>query len=203
MSTTATAYTYDELSEEAQKTALEKSRHITTQSVDWWFDSVYEDWIDRLAEMGYDTGKDRMWFSGFSYQGDGASFGGSVDVLKWLEYTDSEGNDIEYRSLRYWLKQLGSSAALVRIDAGKNRYCHRFTMNIDWEWTEWIEPPKAICQLRSLAEPILDHARDQALELYRDLESTCDAMMEDDYIADFLQANSYLFWQDGTPAEFK
>lgn len=209
MAKTATAYTFDELSEDAKKKALDKTRDWTTTDYEWW-DYVYEEWIEKLAGMGYETDAKKIWFSGFWSQGDGASFEASVDVLKWLEATDKETEDgddnaqsekpeVEYRSLRYWLKKLGTEAAYVKI-YHRGHYYHRFCMYIDSEWSEWIEPPKAVEQLEELTEGILDHARDQALELYRDLEKECESRMTDEYITDYLQANEYLFWPDGTPA---
>lgn len=209
MAKTATAYTFDELSKDAKKKALEKTRHWTTEDYEWW-DCVYQEWIEKLADMGYETEEKKMHFSGFWSQGDGASFEASVDVLKWLEATDKETEDgddnaqsekpeVEYRSLRYWLKKLGTEAAYVKI-YHQGHYYHRFCMYIDSEWSEWIEPPKAVEQLEELTEGILGHARDQALKLYRDLEAECESRMTDEYITDYLQANEFLFWSDGTPA---
>lgn len=201
MPTTMTAYTYNELSPEAKKAALEKMRYVTTEHFEWW-DYVYEDWIERLAEMGYETDADHIWFSGFWSQGDGASFTASVDVLKWLEYTDVKGADLrvagqDYRSLRYWLRRL--DPPYVRITQSDSHYYHRFTMSIEYVWDNWTEPPKALCQFRELRGAILDHAREQALLLYRELEDVCEDMMSDEYVSDFLIANEYLFWESGRP----
>lgn len=204
MEKTVTCYTYDELSEDAKETALNKMRSTTTEYFDWW-ESDFEYWKEELAKQGYEI--EDIFFSGFWSQGDGASFTGSLDVLKWLEATDAEdaavaAKDLALtRSLRYWLKKLGSEAAYVTISQ-QGHYYHRFTMSIDAEWSEWTTPPKAEQQFYDLESAILDHARDMALKIYRGLEKTHDAMTSDDYVADHIMANEYLFWSDGTPAYF-
>ncbi len=71
-------------------------------------------------------------------------------------------------------------------------------MYIEVEWAEWPEPPKAGEQLLGLEKAMLEDARDMALKLYRILESTCEGMMQDDYLTDFLTANEFLFWENGS-----
>ena len=198
MSVTATAYTYDELTEDAQKTAIEKCRTATTEDFEWWRDD-YDYWKEKLAKLGYEV--EDIWFSGFWSQGDGACFEGSLNVLEWLEATDGEKQDASTRSLRYWLKRLDPAAAYVNI-GHRGNYCHKFTMYVEVEWAEWPEPPKAGEQLLALEPAILDHARDMAQKIYDGLQETCEGMMKDDYIADHLQINEYLFWKNGHPAHF-
>lgn len=204
MQKTATAYTYDELEEDAKKKALDEMRSTTTEYFDWW-ESDFEYWKEELAKRGYEV--DDIFFSGFWSQGDGASFTGSLDVLKWLKYTDAKDADAKAkdlaktRSLRYWLKKVDPAAAYVNFSQ-RGHYYHRFTMSIEVEWSEWPEPPKAGQQLLALESAMLDHARDCALEIYRGLEKTHDAMSTDEYVADHIVANEYLFWSDGTPARF-
>lgn len=66
---------------------LEKYRHINVECMDWW-DSVYETFKEDMKEHGIDV--DKMYFSGFWSQGDGACFEGKVEdwglFLKKLEY---------------------------------------------------------------------------------------------------------------------
>ena len=75
-------------------------------------------------------------------------------------------------------------------------------MYLDLEWSDWTCPPKAEEQFCALESAMLEHPRDQALKIYNGLEETCNAMMEDGYIADHLVANEYLFWSNGEPAHF-
>lgn len=200
MATTLTAYTFDELSKEAKEKALANNRHITTEYYEWW-DTDVDEFKEDMLKRGFEI--EDVWFSGFWSQGDGACFVGSIDVLKWLRATDGEEPDLaKTRSLRYWLKELGSSAAYASI-THTGHYYHRHTMYIEVEWNDsrvygQPEPPKAVKQLLDLESAMLEDARDMALKLYEILESTCEGMMQDDYLTDFLEVNGYLFWENGT-----
>lgn len=199
MTVTATAYTYEELSEDAKKVALDKSRNVTTEYFEWW-DSDFDYWKEELAKLGYEV--EDIFFTGFWSQGDGACFTGSLDVLKWLKATDGEdGADAKTRSLRYWLKKLGTEAAYVKF-SHSGHYYHRFCMYIEAEWSEWTQPPKAVAQFEDLEKAILEDARDRALKIYQGLEKTHDAMSSDEYVADHITVNEFLFWETGSPAFF-
>lgn len=79
------------LSEERRDALLEKHRNTNVEHVDW-YDSVYEQFDEQMAEVGIyvnrrferiagatkDTGP-AIYFSGFWSQGDGACFEGHVD----------------------------------------------------------------------------------------------------------------------------
>ena len=68
---------------------LDKYRHINVEHIDWW-DCVYESFREGMKEHGIDV--DKMYFSGFWSQGDGACFEGRVEdwdlFLKKLGYTN-------------------------------------------------------------------------------------------------------------------
>lgn len=88
-----TIYKFSELSDSAKQHAISE---YSGDMGDWW-DSVYEDAINIATLMGITTHKDRIYFSGFSSQGDGASFrgsyapvAGSVDVVKAHAPGDTE-----------------------------------------------------------------------------------------------------------------
>lgn len=68
---------------------IEKHRYWNVEHIDWW-DSTYDDFKERMKTIGIEV--DRMYFSGFWSQGDGACFEGSVTdwdlFLRSLGYTD-------------------------------------------------------------------------------------------------------------------
>ena len=76
--TTRNLYTFDELDDNAKERARDWWRNGGLD-YDWW-DSVYEDAETVGALMGIDI--DRIYFSGFSSQGDGACFEGSYAYKK-------------------------------------------------------------------------------------------------------------------------
>jgi hypothetical protein len=68
---------------------IEKYRYINTKDHSWW-DDTYDCFKERMTAIGVDV--DKMYFSGFCSQGDGACFEGSVSewglFLKSVGYTD-------------------------------------------------------------------------------------------------------------------
>lgn len=207
MPVTATAYTYDELSDDAKKKAVSESRYACVEY--WkWYDYIYEWYKDEiLPENGFEVSKryksddDAMYFSGFWSQGDGASFAAGVNVRQFLK-----ANKLcnEFRSLYYW-SDPDFGYAYANISQG-GHYCHEMTMNADTEWTgDWddnAENVPAVDQLDELESVILDKARELARKLYRSLEEEYNSMTSDEYVADHIEANEYLYWSNGKPAHF-
>jgi hypothetical protein len=78
-------YKFDELSEQAKQVAIEENRDI---NVDWdWYEPMFEGFKEQLEEVGfYDVD---IFFRGFYSQGDGASFDGKINSLKFAE-TENE-----------------------------------------------------------------------------------------------------------------
>jgi hypothetical protein len=65
---------------------LDKHRHWNVDLIEWW-DAVYDCFKRDMDAIGIDV--DRMYFSGFSSQGDGACFEGNVD--DWPKFLESVG----------------------------------------------------------------------------------------------------------------
>lgn len=88
---TKTLYTFEELlalnkAGEVKSSVVEKVRMALILSVgeSEWYDSDYEDWMTALAEIGFTDAK--ILHSGFSVQGDGASFESTVDLKVLLKF---------------------------------------------------------------------------------------------------------------------
>lgn len=65
---------------------LDKHRHWNTEHTEWW-DSVYDGFKEEMYVIGIDV--HRMYFTGFSSQGDGACFEGGVN--DWPKFLESVG----------------------------------------------------------------------------------------------------------------
>lgn len=111
-------YTFDELSESAKQKAIEKRRHWNVEH-DWW--SFTYDWFKETYPQYQDC---EICFSGFSSQGDGASFTFRLDSTyfeKWLEALD----------IPEWKK-----AVLVHYipeftgERNSHYYSHKYTVSI-------------------------------------------------------------------------
>jgi hypothetical protein len=82
-------FSFEELSDAAKETAREWWRSCNTHD-DGWYEPVQEDAIKVFALFGFSVEADDIAFSGFSSQGDGASFDGSyippeIPVVKAIE----------------------------------------------------------------------------------------------------------------------
>lgn len=74
------------LTKRQQDEILDKYRHYNTDHTDWW-DTVYDEFRADMDNIGIEV--HRMYFTGFSSQGDGACFEGRVD--DWPKFLESVG----------------------------------------------------------------------------------------------------------------
>lgn len=186
-----TAYYYEDLKKNAQTAALDSMRYINVEHFEWW-DSELDYWKEELEKVGFPDAE--IFFSGFSSQGDGASFKSGVNLIDWLK-ANKMCND--NRSLFYWANQ---GYGHVNVYKMSSHYDHHMTMAVETEWDMWNETPlKAETQLVELEDVILEDARDWAKKIYGELEKVYDGNLEDEYVADTIMANEFLFWDTGKP----
>jgi hypothetical protein len=77
---------FDALTARQQDEILDKHRHWNVEHIDWW-DGVYDCFKADMDAIGIDV--DKMYFSGFWSQGDGACFEGRVN--DWSKFLASLG----------------------------------------------------------------------------------------------------------------
>jgi hypothetical protein len=75
---------FESLTKRQQDEILDKHRHFNTEHLEWW-ESVYDDFKQDMDKVGIEV--HRMYFSGFSSQGDGACFDGRV--YSWGDFLPS------------------------------------------------------------------------------------------------------------------
>jgi hypothetical protein len=75
---------FKSLPKRQQDEILDKYRDFNTEHTEWW-DCVYDDFKHDMSGIGIDV--ERMYFSGFSSQGDGACFDGRV--YSWGDFLPS------------------------------------------------------------------------------------------------------------------
>lgn len=117
---------YNELSTTAQERV--RNRYIESLDYEWW-DCVYED----AKEDGYSKGFciDKIYFSGFWSQGDGASWTGQVDVAQWLRTHTKDSIGITA-----WIELINNNWAEkhIAVTTSSNHYSHSGTMSFGhWE----------------------------------------------------------------------
>ena len=194
------AYKYDELGDYAKEKV--RNRYIEGMP-DWWENDVIEEAKLQGNKVGFRI--DKVQYSGFCSQGDGASWSGHVNVLEFMNSFDvSEiGGGRELISALIDLDYLDS---LVNVGQLSHRYSHANTMGVsDWgtnldvshlieEGTvieegilagfniyENLESIYLVCEtLRTL---ILDEAKKYANNIYADLEEAYTQACSEEEIA--------------------
>jgi len=185
---------------------------------DGWWDFIYDDAIERGVALGFHI--ERINFSGFYSQGDGASWVGSVDLIPWLEHH----KPLCARAII--LRELIEAPAewvspITGIHGNNSRYCHENTMggaSLDYAdpeyekgelvggtgmlahvpYSDLVENCKLIDEyFPQLTEEILESAKDYARDIYKRLEKEYDYMLSDEYIAELCEGNDYGFDEEG------
>ncbi|MCY4030133.1 MAG: antitoxin of toxin-antitoxin stability system [Acidobacteria bacterium] len=203
-----TVYGIDELSDEAKEAARCWYRQAGLH--DEWYDFVYEDFgtICRILGVtlattpvrlygGGTRDKPRIFHSGFSSQGDGASFSaawshacGSRKAIREHAPKDEELHriaDVLQETAKRNFYQLN---ATVRQ---RGRYCHEYSMAIEVERDSptW-QPPTDGAE-----DAVIEALRDLARWLYRQLEREYDHQTSDETVDEALAANAFSFTAEG------
>jgi hypothetical protein len=208
-----TEFKFSELDQSAKDHAVQK---YAAPNHDWW-DSTYEYYMSdqELVRQGFVINK--INFSGFYSQGDGACWSGKVQIPEYVTHFYTADDEQVLREALLALVYNGDMAACVRITAD-GRYSHEYTM-------QSVEPDlytatsderipdnyagmfagAQVDTLLALVEPhitalsdyILEEARNIARRIYKDLESEYDGYFEEESFADHADCNDWKFDEDG------
>jgi hypothetical protein len=180
---------------------IEKYRYWNVEDFDWW-DCTYDDFKVSMTAVGICV--DRMYFSGFCSQGDGACFEGCVDdwglFLQSLGYTD---NVVVEFIRNHWSFRVEHDGHYYHENC---TFFHTDMPNPDGEDDEWfIErySPYGVDDFRSVAwlavlrgydfssteETFRDAFKDHMRQLYEDLEAEHDHLTSDEVVWESLEAN--------------
>lgn len=180
-----------EWDEATQKKIVEKHRDINVK-YDSWYEGTIGWWKEKLEPMGYyDV---NISFSGFWSQGDGASYTGYINMIKWLEHQ----NNPRYSRI---LKLLKSGAlehsAEIKRDRWHN-YVHWNTTSIYHEWAiGGNSHPNVEALLDAIEEEVIKDHQSLNKEIYNDLEKDHDGQCTDEAVIDTLEANEYELSAEG------
>lgn len=184
----------DELPEEVKESVLDKNRLINIEHVEWW-DSVYDDVKTCGEKIGIDI--EKIYFSGFSNQGDGACFEGSYDYRKGSvkeikEHAPQDETLIEIaenlqKLQRRFFYQLGAHVA------HQGHYMHEMCTTIDVYGNEDFS-----WEVHYDAEDgIIEFLRDFMRWIYSRLTAEYDYLTSDEAVEDTLRINEYNFNLEG------
>lgn len=203
-----TAYRLDEFADVAKERARAWYREAGFEHD--WHDTVYED-FQRIAEIvgirfktrtvrlvgGATFEAPRIWFSGFSSQGDGACWQGNYSYRKLAsaEIRSYAPQDREIHRIADALQAIQQrNLYQLHAEVGhRGRYCHAFSMDIA------VARDSRVSQdMTDEAEAIVtDALRDLAHWLYRQLEREYDHLSGDEAVDETLLVNGYTFTGEG------
>jgi hypothetical protein len=192
---TFTAYSYDELSEDAKEKNLEKLYDINVDFDDW-HEWIFDKWTNLLEKMGFE--EVTISYTGFWSQGDGASFTcKGFNVLTWLKY---------YKACNKFRSVFGQIAGknLPYISGQITRYGHYYyerSTIFNLEVLEYAGDLRSQNQFYGQVKEIINWIKDEIIDLnrqiYRDLEKEYRYQTSREQVEDTILANEYLFFADG------
>ena len=180
---------------------IEKHRDINTDH-DWW-DSTYDCFKEQMRAIGIDV--DRIYFSGFWSQGDGACFEGSVsDWRLFLKSIGEDSNPVLVEFIReHWSFRVEHSGHYYHENC---TFFHAEMPTPDGEDDEWFieryspygednfRSVSWLAVLRSVDFDLLETTfreafKDHMRQLYMDLEAEYDYLTSDEAVWESLEAN--------------
>jgi len=197
---------FNNLSARQQDEILDKHRHWNVEHIDWW-DGVYDCFKADMDAIGIDV--DKMYFSGFWSQGDGACFEGSVNdwpkFLASLGYTCPALIALAETGWRFGVEHKGHyyHENCTRFDACLNTLDSNDAVDDD-DFAQTFSPYQSEIQTAAWMALIADYTRldleerfeeafkDHMRALYNQLEAEYDHLTSDEAILDSLEANDQL-----------
>ena len=182
---TKTVYLFSELSEKAQQRAIDHARNVEAECwSDFGADSTLEDAITLLRLLGFTVADDAISYSGFSSQGDGASFVGSwyPEDVKADQAREHAPNDEPIREASEYLGALAAKLAGAN-DAGI-KIARHYGAHYSHEHSVGFEFGEDFPQ--DDTETFTKQSRDLMRWIYRNLEAEYAYQTSDDTIRERL-----------------
>ena len=193
-----TVYKFTELSEDAKQKAIDNVRSNEYYLDYDWYEFTYEYWMDK--NTGFDI--DKIYFSGFYSQGDGAMFEGTINdnVLDLIE--PNYRHPVYKKDWERVLKLIKHGH--INIYGGYQHSGHYYHEKCYTGGADYEIVGNHVSNLENITD-ILDDIISEIDELYEDtcreiyfsLEKEYDYLMSDEAIEEHLICNDYDFTEDG------
>lgn len=183
---------WNALTDADREALLNKHRSTNTEWDDWW-ESVYTQFQEDMAEIGIRA--ERMYFSGFWSQGDGACFEGFVE--NWSKFLTAAG----YPELIEFKESFGDLNLGWEHDGHYyHEHCIRYTPQLDvhnpfdekeeaLRHAAWKTINGPFGPFFSLGEEFEDFIREQMCDLYKRLEEEYDDLTSDEAVLSYILDN--------------
>jgi hypothetical protein len=201
-------FKFSELDDSAKERARDWYREGALD-YEWW-DCTFDDAKECLALAGFEVRN--IYFSGFSYQGDGAVFNGEwhankaqpVKAMKAHAPKDKDLHAIAAEARAIAKLRPDASMATARRIRGYyfgrddvSAHCEREDDGVERTSAEWDARGK---DDDAIEERIVELARDAAHWIYRRLEREYEWLMSDEQVDESIIANDYEFTEEGKRA---
>ncbi|WP_274630849.1 antitoxin of toxin-antitoxin stability system [Arvimicrobium flavum] len=204
-----TVYDFAELSDPAKDKARTWFRESWVNSWDWW-DSVYDDFAEICRILGITLAASpvrlmggglrqdpRIYFRGFSSQGDGACYEGHYAYAAHAgrQIRSYAPQDAKLHAIADALQavQRRNFYQLAASFRHRGHYCHAYSMDFDVERDSPTRQPMTADAETAVVEAL----RDLAHWLYRQLLTEYEYLTSDEAVDDGIAANSYTFTETG------
>ena len=178
---------FNELSPEIQQRALDQYRYINVDDTGW-DEPTIEYWVEKLEAMGFTNVV--INFTGFSSQGDGASFtSGEINiekVLRHLRVFSKYRRYIPSDNMDYYIK----------VSRTSSMYYHEKTVTVD-DFIHYTNTENQTNKLYEIIELIRELVKEKSREIYKDLQQDFDYLTEDAQVRETLLINEYDFDENG------
>jgi hypothetical protein len=190
-------YQFNELSPKSKIKALEKFSDINVDH--GWYESVYDWFIGRAAEAGFSV--DRIYFSGFYSQGDGAMFeysdpGDDKLLREFIDTLDLSPMRKSWLLSQVYCRYSGTHSGHY-YHSGCCSHSITFESNFTWSaaenFSDWIDSFHS-----DFEEFIESKYRDLCDELYDSLQIDYEYLTSEEAIIETIEANNYEFFRDGS-----
>lgn len=194
---------------------------LSTYSADYFADCTLEYYKEDpdVTAKGFDI--DEIYYSGFSCQGDGASWKGRVGLSQYIKHHWTDDATAVKREVMLALLENDDMTNYIQLDT-RGSYCHSNTMYVKHGIETYFGPGTTIDAkhikenmffganvadlleaiggedtLEALCEEMLAAAKELADEIYAALEKECDYQHSEEVVAELAEANDWEFNEEG------
>lgn len=187
-------YSFAELDAKAQARAIDEHRIFVSQ--DWDGETTIEDAEQCLAFAGFIV--DKVHYSGFSSQGDGACFTGSWSAAA-VDPAGMKGHapiDKELHRIADELTVLAARFPFASFTVKQSgHYSHEYCTEFSFSLVD--ENGDELPDVDDAEKQLIELSRDAMCWIYRQLEKGYEWCMADEQVRDSIEANEYDFTQAG------
>lgn len=200
---TINIYKFDELNKKAQEKAIENNRYINVDFWEWYHNLLCDFIENTKNNYGIEIEEKNIDFSGFSNQGDGASFTSeNIDTKKLIEvlHIDFKSNYLKNLFVEWF-----NNFEIYRTSF---HYSHCHTVAVRWQNNfdyynggSHKRLASYFTQKATEIENKLEELKNKLCNtLYNELENEYEFLTSDSIIEDCLISNEYEFYSDGSIA---